>query len=155
MTLKITSQHIFCTSFDIFCLEAIMPNGHACISLTRIVRAARYKLLHGSSSYIGAIFHPWSRWLFIGYMNYSDVIMTAMASQITSLAIVYSTVYSRGKSKRSSKLRVTGLCAGMVNSPHKWPVTRKMFPFDDVIMDDYKATDQISQTWLLRSKNWG
>ena len=21
-----------------------------------------------------------------------------------------------------------------VNSPHKWPVTRKMFPFDDVIM---------------------
>ena len=23
---------------------------------------------------------------------------------------------------------------GPVNSPHKWPVTRKMFPFDDVIM---------------------
>ena len=34
-------------------------------------------------------------------------------------------------SKKTSKLRVTGLCAG--NSPHKWPVTRKMFPFDDVI----------------------
>ena len=44
----------------------------------------------------------------------------------------------RCRSKKTSKLRVTGLCAGNspgpVNSPHKWPVTRKMFPFDDVIM---------------------
>ena len=44
----------------------------------------------------------------------------------------------RRRSKKRSKLRVTGLCAGIhrspVNSPHKWPVTRKMFPFDDVIM---------------------
>ena len=40
-------------------------------------------------------------------------------------------------SKETSKLCVTGLCAGSspgpVNSPHKWPVTRNMFPFDDVI----------------------
>ena len=40
--------------------------------------------------------------------------------------------------KDTSKLHVTGLCAGNslwpVNSPHKWPVTRKMSPFDDVIM---------------------
>ena len=44
----------------------------------------------------------------------------------------------RRKSKKTSKLRVTGLCvgnsSGPVNSPHKGPVTRKMFPFDDVIM---------------------
>ena len=43
------------------------------------------------------------------------------------------------RSKKTSKLRVTGLCAGNspgpVNSPHKGPVTRKMLPFDDVIMD--------------------
>ena len=40
------------------------------------------------------------------------------------------------RSKKTSKPRVTGLCVGNspVNSPHKWPVTRKMFPFDDVIM---------------------
>ena len=47
--------------------------------------------------------------------------------------------------KKTSKLRVTGLCVGNspgpVNSPHKGPVTRKMFPFDDVIMK-YK-----SRTW--------
>ena len=44
----------------------------------------------------------------------------------------------RRRSKKTSKLSITGLCAGnspgRVNSPHKWPVTRKMFPFDDVIM---------------------
>ena len=39
----------------------------------------------------------------------------------------------RRRSKKTSKLRVTGLCVG--NSPHKGPVTRKMFPFDDVIMN--------------------
>ena len=45
---------------------------------------------------------------------------------------------SRRTSKKTSKLRVTGLCArnspGPVNSPHKGPVTRKMFSFDDVTM---------------------
>ena len=44
----------------------------------------------------------------------------------------------RRTSKKTSKLRVTGLCVGNspgpVNSPHKGPVTRKMFPFDDVMM---------------------
>ena len=30
---------------------------------------------------------------------------------------------------------VRGIHRGPVNSPHKWPVTGKMFPFDDVIMD--------------------
>ena len=44
----------------------------------------------------------------------------------------------RRRSKKTSKLCVTGLCVGNspgpVNSPHKGPVTRKMFPFDDVIM---------------------
>ena len=40
--------------------------------------------------------------------------------------------------KKPSKLRVTGLCAG--NSPHKGPVTRKMFPFDDVIMGAESST---------------
>ena len=46
--------------------------------------------------------------------------------------------------KKTSKLRVTGLCAenspGPVNSPHKGPVTRKMFPFDDVIMRYHTKT---------------
>ena len=47
----------------------------------------------------------------------------------------------RRRSKKTSKLRVTGLCVGNspgpVNSPHKWPVARKIFPFDDVIMHTF------------------
>ena len=71
-------------------------------------------------------------------MHYIAVIMGTMASQITSLAIVYSTVYSgadQRKHQSSASLAfVWGIHRGPVNSPHKWPVTRKMFPFDDVIM---------------------
>ena len=64
--------------------------------------------------------------------------MSLMASQITSLTIVYSTVYSgadQRKHQSSASLAfVRGIHRGPVNSPHKWPVTWKMFPFDDVIM---------------------
>ena len=53
------------------------------------------------------------------------------------------------RSKKTSKLRVTGLCAGNslgpVNSPHKWPVTRKMSPFDDVITE---CTSQPGVKWV-------
>ena len=65
--------------------------------------------------------------------------MGRVASQITSLTIVYSTVYSdtdQRKHQSSASLAfVRGIHRGPVNSPHKWPVTRKMFPFDDVIMN--------------------
>ena len=64
--------------------------------------------------------------------------MSAMASQITSLMIVYSTVYSgadQRKHQSSASLAfVQGIHRGPVNSPHKGPVTWEMFPFDDVIM---------------------
>ena len=67
----------------------------------------------------------------------SDVIMDTIASQITSLTIVYSTVYSdadQRKHQSSASLAfVRRIHRGPVNSPHKWPVKRKMFPFDDVI----------------------
>ena len=72
-------------------------------------------------------------------IHYDEVTMGAIASQITSLTIVYSTVYSgvdQSKHQSSASLAfVWGIHRGPVNAPHKWPVTRKMFPFDDVIMD--------------------
>ena len=75
---------------------------------------------------------------FVSSLHYDDVIMGAIASQITSLAIVYSIVYSsadQSKHQSSASLAfVWGIHRGPVNSPHKWPVTRKIFPFDDVIM---------------------
>ena len=64
--------------------------------------------------------------------------MSVRASQITSLTIVYSIVYSdadQRKHQSSASLAfVWGIHRGPVSSPHKGPVTRKMFPFDDVIM---------------------
>ena len=70
--------------------------------------------------------------------HYSDVMMGATASQITSLTIVYSTVYSGADARKhqssASLAFVWGIHRGPVNSPHKRPVTRKMFQFDDVII---------------------
>ena len=69
--------------------------------------------------------------------------MSAMASQITSLMIVYSSVYSEAdqrKHQNSASLAfVWGIHRWPMNSPHKGPVTRKMFPFDDVIMVSYRS----------------
>ena len=68
----------------------------------------------------------------------SDVTMGSIASQIISLTIVYSNVYSgadQRKHQSSASLAfVRGIHRRPVNSPHKRPVTRKMLPFDDVIM---------------------
>ena len=70
--------------------------------------------------------------------HYYDLIMGVMASQITSLMIVYSTVYSRHRSKKTSKLHLTDLSVG--NSPviGEFPAQKtsntEMFPLDDVIM---------------------
>ena len=64
--------------------------------------------------------------------------MITMASQITSLTIVFSTVYSGADQRKhqssASRAFVRGIRRWRVNSPHKMPVTREMFLFSDVIM---------------------
>ena len=64
--------------------------------------------------------------------------MSAIESQITGVFIVCSTVGSgadRRKQQSSASLAVVrGIHRWPVNSPHKRPATRTMFPFDDVIM---------------------
>ena len=63
--------------------------------------------------------------------HYSDVIMSAMASQIASLTIVCSTVYSSAVQRKhqipASLAFVRGIHRWPVNSPHKEPVTRNLF----------------------------
>ena len=92
--------------------------------------------------------------------------MGTMTSQITSLTIVYSTIYSgadQRKHQSSPSLAFAwGIHRSLVNSPHKKPVTRKMFPFDDVIMScivklvsrshvNYVAIKNIStQIWFIQ-----
>ena len=72
------------------------------------------------------------------HKHYNGVIMSAMASQITGVSIVNSTICSgvdQRKHQGSASLAfVRGIHRSLVNSPHKGPVTRKMFPFDDIIM---------------------
>ena len=74
--------------------------------------------------------------------------MGAMASQITSLPIVYSTVYSGADQRKFQSsaslafLRV--IHRWPVNSPHKWQVTREIFPFDDVITN---RAESVYMSW--------
>ena len=80
---------------------------------------------------IDDLYHKWK-------FHHNGVIVSAMASQFTSITIVYSTVNSgadQSKHQSSALLAfVWGIHRGSVNSPHKGPVTRKMFPFDDAII---------------------
>ena len=75
---------------------------------------------------------------YVHLYHYSDVIMRAMMSQITSLTIVYSTVYSGADLRKHhssvSLAFVKGIQRWPVNSLHNGPVTWNMLPFDDVIM---------------------
>ena len=90
--------------------------------------------------------------------HYNGVIMSAMASQITSLTIVYSTIYSGADQRKlqssASLAFVRGIHRVPVNSPHKWPVKREMFPFHDVIMPVFVpvmawrlTVDKLNQWW--------
>ena len=75
--------------------------------------------------------------------HHSDVIMSAMTSQITSVSVVYSNVCSgadQRKHQSSASLAfVRGFYRWPVNSPHKGSVTRTKIPFDDVIMANWRS----------------
>ena len=93
-------------------------------------------VIHGNSCIILYVFHK--HCFIVSTKHYSDVIMSAMMSQITGVSIVYSNVYSgadqRNHQSSESVAFVRGTHRWPVNSPHKRPVTRKMFPFYDIIM---------------------
>ena len=92
--------------------------------------------------------------------------MSAMASQITGVSFVYSTAcsgaYQRQHQSCSSLAFVRGIHRWPVKSPHKGPVTRKMFPFDDVIMEHESLNNQIRQInrfqylelWITADSTW-
>ena len=86
--------------------------------------------------------------------HYSDVIMSTTASQIT-VSNAYPTVCSGADQRKhqSSALLafVRGIHRSPVNSPHKGPVTRKMFPFDDVITRQTDARKSVTTTQTVLS----
>ena len=78
----------------------------------------------------------------VQHLHYSDIIMSVTVSQITSLSIVYSAIYSGADLRKqwgSASLAFvkwgnSPVISEFHNSPHKEPVMQKMFPFNDVIM---------------------
>ena len=98
-----------------------------------------------------ACFLKSAQWMYSRFwQHYCDAMMGVMASQITT--IVYSTVNSgsdQRKHQSSAPLAfVQGIHRWPMNSPHKRPVTRKMFPFDDVIMDCFLKIMQWMYSWF-------
>ena len=90
------------------------------------------------------------------YPHYCDVTMGSIASLTTSLTSVYSTVQSgadQRKHQSSASLAfVWGSHRRPVNSQHKWPVTRKMLSFADVIMlTAYPYRNQAISYHLLKT----
>ena len=86
--------------------------------------------------------------------HYNDVVMGTMASQITGVSIVYLTVSSGADQIKhqsfASLAFVWGIHRWQENSSHKVPVTRKMFPFDDVII---KSTLDQLMAWCHQVTN--
>ena len=85
-------------------------------------------------------------------VHYDDVIMSAMAPQITKPAIVYSSVYSGADQRKhhssASLAFVMGIHQWPVNSPHEGTVMRKMFPFDDVTMTLFSSVVLCISLWI-------
>ena len=83
--------------------------------------------------------------------HYSDIIMSTMASQITGIPIVCSTVCSGADQRKYQSSALLAFLRGILrwplDSPHKGPVTRIMFSFDDVIMQSGHTVD-----WTHRDK---
>ena len=104
------------------------------------LRSSAYNLMIFSKINMGVLYYSLKAKRF--RLHYTDVIMSAIASQITSLTIVYSAVYSgahQRKHQSSASLAfVRGIHWWPLNSPHKGPVTRKISPIDDVIMFKFK-----------------
>ena len=67
---------------------------------------------------------------------------------------VYSDADQRKHQSSALLAFVRGIHRWPVNSPHKWPVTRKIFPFDDVIMGWQQHNHQSSALWRIRHWLW-
>ena len=112
----------------------------------------RSRSIHRTGTFIGQ-----------GHVNCSDVIMSATASQITGVSIVYSTVCSgadQRKHQSSASLAfVKGTHRWPVNSPLKGPVMRKMFPFDDISCSRYQSLKRVFRItiteWQLQTSPRG
>ena len=84
--------------------------------------------------------------------HYIDVIMRAMTSQPTSLTIVYSTVYSGTDERKYQGSSSLAFVRGNHRSPHKGTATRKMFPFDDIIIIQWVVSCKFVNAHMMTRK---
>ena len=101
----------------------------------RTVPSCNYYLQPICTCNIPCMFWCVTTWITNGH--YHDVVMSGSVSQITGVSIVCSIVGSGADHRNKAHASLAFVCGihrWLVNYPHKWPVTRKMFPFDDVIM---------------------
>ena len=89
-----------------------------------------FRVLQNILSYRTKLWRQWT--------HYSEVMMSAVTSQITGVSIVYSTVCSSADQRRhqssASLAFMRGIHRWPLNSSHKGSVTLHIFSFDDVIM---------------------
>ena len=114
---------------------------------------AEYELFKAMCWWYANVCYPsWNMMMWWAYLHYSDVIMIKMASQITSLKIVYLTVYSSTEQRKHQNLRVTGFCEGYSAVTGEFPAQRasnaEMFPIHDVIIGTYHIAGH--DVWDLR-----
>ena len=94
-----------------------------------------------------------SRDIFLAKPHYSDVIMSAMAPQITGVSIVYSTVYSCTDQRNHQSS--ASLAWWPVNSLHEGPVTRKKFSWISRPASRFPDYFRIESRLLIwRSSEW-
>ena len=118
------------------------------INYSAVIWTAKYRQSSCHVQYFTCTNHPF---------HYSGVIISVMASQITGVSLVYSTVCSgadQSKHQSSASLAfVRGSHRWPVNSPHIGPVTWKMFPFDDVVMR-YECETKCALMVVMRVNLW-
>ena len=92
--------------------------------------------------------------LLLSFVHHSDVIIRAMASRITNVSIVYSTVCSGANQRKhqssASLAFVRGIHWWPGYSPHKGSATRKMFQFDDVTMVSKRCPGDVLTLWWMQ-----
>ena len=149
---------VFSTWFNAFSwMKFFHISFYLCIYLThipqKVTRNGLYDAYKDWLNFFKCILVCWLRLIFSATVTLQITALRWRHNErhdvaITSLTIVCSSIYSgadQGKHQSSASLAfVWGIHWWPVNSPHKGPVTRRMFPFDDVIMGDASLFDNFS-----------
>ena len=150
LAIKLTRGHDTCNIYTYIYIYKTYPENYTYSLCFVVIRFVRGFVLPKYFTFTYLL--HWGYKLSAFKLHYSGVIMSAMASQIPGVSIVWPTVYSgadQSKHQSFASLAFAGrIHRWPVDSPHKGPVMRKMFPFDDVIMGflGLRQSDRLPQS---------